>query len=208
MYRYYHTSYAPFIWRAETATVWPSSVVMLNQTLRALWEQHVYWTRLAVDSIISGGPDVQATVARLLRNPTDFAQALQPYYGPGTAHRFETLLTEHLTIAAELVKALEAGDTQTASNAQSRWYANADEIADFLASINPYWSEERWRTMLHEHLDLLTSAVAARLGGKYEENIALADPIEQQALGMADEMTQGIANSFPHISPSRAQQDL
>ncbi|WP_020614968.1 hypothetical protein [Paenibacillus daejeonensis] len=53
--------------------------------------------------------------------------------------------------------------------------------------------------MLYEHLELLATAVAARLAGNYEENIALADPIEQQALGMADEMTKGIVQQFPNL---------
>ena len=199
MYRYGYQSYPPFYWRSDLSSAWPLSVVALNQSLRALWEQHVYWTRLAVDSIIDRGPDEQPTIARLLRNPTDFAHALEPYYGAANARRLETLLTEHLTIAAELVKALQAGDNQKAADAKTRWFANADEIAAFLASINPYWSEAHWKAMLYEHLDLLTSAVAARLGGNYEENIALADPIEKQALGMADEMTKGIVKQFPNL---------
>jgi len=176
---------------------WTPSMVGLNQALRALWEQHVYWTRLAVDSIVARGADEQATLARLLRNPKDFARALQPYYGAENAKQFENLLTEHLTIAAELVKALQAGDTQAAANARKRWFANADEIAAFLASINPYWSEATWKSMMYEHLNLLTGEVASRLAGKYEENVATGDPIEKQALEMADEMTKGILQQFP-----------
>nr|WP_275444811.1 acetylglutamate kinase [Paenibacillus sp. ACRRX] len=169
----------------------------MNQQLRALWEQHVYWTRLAVNSIVGRQPDEKETIARLLRNPDDFAAALKPLYGPAAANKFAELFREHLTIAAELVKALQADNTSAAADAKQRWYANADDIAEFLGTINPYWSKEEWRKMLYEHLDLLSSEVSSRLAGKYAENIAIGDQIQLQALEMADMMTSGIVQQFP-----------
>ncbi|MGQ7280419.1 acetylglutamate kinase [Brevibacillus thermoruber] len=133
----------------------------------------------------------------LLRNPTDFAAALEPFYGKAIAARFGDLLRRHLTIAAELVQALKTGNTTAAADAQKRWFANADDIAAFLGRINPYWSTEEWRDMLYEHLRLLSSEVAARIAGNYVENIALSDRIEAQALKMADVMTIGIVQQFP-----------
>jgi hypothetical protein len=172
-------------------------MVDLNRKLRSLWEQHVYWTRLTVNSIVGRLPDEKETTARLLRNPTDFAAVLAPLYGQETADQFAKLLTEHLTIAAELVKTLQAGKTKAAEEVNKRWYANADAIADFLGSINPYWSTDEWRKMMHEHLKLLTEEVATRLAGDYEKNVATSDRVQSQALGMADVMTDGIIKQFP-----------
>jgi len=157
----------------------------------------VFWTRLTINSIVGRLPDEKPTTARLLRNPQDFAEALKSFYGEKIANQFAKLLTEHLTIAAELVKALQAGNKQAAADANKRWYANADEIAAFLSRINPHWSESVWKNMLHEHLRLLTKEVATRLSGDYVQNVALADSIQNQALEMADEMTRGIVKQFP-----------
>lgn len=178
---------------------WTPSSVDLNRKLRSLWEQHIFWTRLTVNSIVDGLGDVQQTTARLLRNPSDFAAVLAPVYGPAIANQFERLFREHLTIAAELVTALKSGNTAAAENAQKRWYANADAIAAFLAQINPYWSKEEWQRMLHEHLRLLSEEVAARIAKNYEQNVAISDSIEPQALGMADLMTTGIIQQFPSV---------
>lgn len=183
--------------RQDQHWVWTPSKVELNRKLRTLWEQHIFWTRLTVNSIIGDLPDAAATTARLLRNPDDFAAVLTPYYGPTIANEFARLLREHLTIAAELVMNLKAGNTQAAQDAQRRWYANADAIADFLARINPYWSKQEWQNMLYEHLRLLTDEVSTRLAGDYVKNIALSDQIEPQALEMADMMTKGIVQQFP-----------
>ncbi|MFB9329902.1 acetylglutamate kinase [Paenibacillus aurantiacus] len=150
-----------------------------------------------MNSIVGRLPDESATTARLLRNADDFGAALEPLYGTAIASGFASLLRSHLTIAAELVKALQAGNTAAAENAQKRWYENADEIASFLGRINPYWSQAEWQRMMYEHLRLLTSEVSTRLMGNYAENVALSDRIEPQALEMADTMTSGIIRQFP-----------
>ncbi|MFF2885351.1 acetylglutamate kinase [Paenibacillus sp. NPDC057967] len=174
-------------------------MVELDQKVRTLWEQHIYWTRLTINSIVGRLPDEELTTARLLRNPKDFAVLLEPLYGEAIASRFDQLFTEHLVIAAELVKALQAGNTAAAEDANKRWYANADALVLFLSQINPYWSEQEWRRMLHEHLKLTAEEAATRLAGNYKQNIALSDQIEAQALGMADMMTHGIIRQFPSV---------
>ncbi len=193
----YTSSHYDYNYRPVYSNAWTPSMVKLNQNLRALWEQHVYWTRLTVNSIVGRLPDEKETTARLLRNPTDFAEALEPLYGTDIANKFAKLLRDHLTIAAELVKTLQAGDSAAAANIQKRWYANAEAIADFLSRINPYWSKENWKSMLFEHLKLLTQEVMSRHTGNYMENVATNDRIESQALEMADVMTNGIIQQFP-----------
>lgn len=170
----------------------------LSNYIRMLWEQHVVWTRLAILSMVFDLPDVDVVTNRLLRNPKDFETLLKPLYGERAAAKFADLFTSHLAIAAELVKAAKAGDNEAAVDAEKRWYANADEIASFLAGINPYWSGEDWKAMLYAHLALTKKEVVDMLTGKYEEGITTYDKIEKQALKMADMMTDGIINQFPN----------
>lgn len=169
----------------------------LNNTMRLLWGQHTAWTRMTINAIVFGTPDQQAVTARLLRNPTDFARALEPLYGQANASEFERLLRAHLVIAAELVTAAKAGDTQAATDAERRWYENADQIAAFLGRINPFWSEAQWRSMLHEHLRFVKGEAVALLNGQYEQSVRVYDEAERQALMMADELTRGIVRQFP-----------
>ncbi|RIX60468.1 acetylglutamate kinase [Paenibacillus nanensis] len=196
MYNYFQ-AYWNSPYRQVFPFTWTPSKVTLNQTLRTLWEQHVYWTRLTVNSIIGRQPDENVTTERLLRNAVDFEAVLRPLYGAAVAERFGDLLRNHLTIAAELVKALRDNQQAAAADANRRWFANADAIAEFLSRINPHWSREEWRRMLYEHLRLLSSEVSSRVTGNYTENVALNDQIEPQALQMADTMTTGIIQQFP-----------
>jgi hypothetical protein len=167
--------------------------------MRMLWEQHVVWTVFAIKSIIESSPYADLVVKRLLRNPKDFEAVLRPIYGSEKAAKFSDLLTKHLVIASELVQAAKAGNTAAANDAEKRWYANADEIAAFLAGINPYWSMEEWRQMLYEHLRLTKTEAVLWLNKDYEKAINIFDEIEKQALGMADYMTEGIIRQFPNM---------
>lgn len=141
--------------------------VGLNNYLRLLWEQHVVWTRLTIISIAYGLPDVDSSTDHLLRNPKDFEALLKPLYGDGVASRFADLLTNHLTIAVQLVNAAKTGDAIGTEDAEKKWYANADEIAVLLGGLNPYWSTQQWKAMLYEDLALTKAEVVNILSGKY-----------------------------------------
>lgn len=169
----------------------------LNNMMRMLWEQHVAWTRMTIISMAENLPDTDLVTKRLLRNPSDFEAALKPYYGAEKASKFASLFTDHLVIAAQLVKAAKAGDSKAAVDAEKRWYANADEIASFLSSINPYWSKDGLKKMLYDHLAMTKAEAVYRLSKNYAADIAEFDKIEAQALTMADAFTSGIVKQFP-----------
>ncbi|HWT74381.1 MAG TPA: LysM peptidoglycan-binding domain-containing protein, partial [Mobilitalea sp.] len=162
-----------------------------------LWEQHVYWTRMAIMGLVHDLPEKDLITQRLLRSPSDFAKILVHFYGEDAARTFESLFTDHLMIASQLVQDAMSGDMDAFTSTNQRWYENADKIAAFLASINPYWNAEDWEAMLHEHLDLIKQYASDMINQKYQESINLADEVEQQALEMADMMAEGIALQFP-----------
>ncbi|MGN0384071.1 MAG: LysM peptidoglycan-binding domain-containing protein [Eubacterium sp.] len=172
----------------------------LGNRLRQLWEQHVYWTRMTIFSIINDLPDTEQVTNRLLRNAKDFENVLAPIYGEDIAAKFAELLTEHLTIAGELVNAAKAGNSTAVNDAEQRWYSNANEIAAFLSSINPYWSQQEWQEMLYDHLAMTKQEAIDFLNKDYDASIAIFEEIEQEAMEMADMMTTGIIKQLYHNS--------
>jgi hypothetical protein len=168
-----------------------------RQDMRKLWEDHVTWTRLAIISLTTGSPDTEATVGRLLQNQDDIGDAIAPFYGEEAGNQLATLLREHITIAADLIAAAKAGNQPEVARQQARWEANADEIARFLNNANPRWKLGETRTMLHEHLQLTTREVVARLQSDWTADVAAYDEIHRQALHMADMLSTGIVAQFP-----------
>ena len=172
------------------------NAIKLYGFLRELWSEHVMWTRSFIISTAASLGDLQPVTVRLMQNLSDFAQVLQQFYGAGSAKKFSALLTEHLKIAGNLVNAAKAGNTERVNVERATWYKNADEIADFLSGIISYWSNERWTSMLHDHLKLTEVEAVARLSGQYIKDISLYDAIEDQALLMGDYMAKGILKQF------------
>lgn len=140
--------------------------------------------------------DLQFVTERLLQNPGDFARELKPFYGKQTAMQFNQLFTDHLLIAAQLVNAAKAGDATEVDKQRRKWYANAEDIAKFLACINPLWSECEWRNLLFDHLRMTEDEAVFILTGQYEKSIKVYDDIQAEALKMADVMTCGIIRQF------------
>ncbi len=168
----------------------------LMNGLRKLWTEHVMWTRLFVVSALAGLPDLETTTKRLLRNPADFSNVLEIFYGRQKADTFRSLLEEHLKIGAAVVGNAKEGNAKAVEQYSKLWYSNADRIAAFLAGINPCWTEDEWKNLLYDHLRMTTDMVTARLAGEFIKDSIIFDMIEEQALGMADVMAAGMIRQF------------
>jgi hypothetical protein len=166
--------------------------------MRKLWEDHITWTRVFIISAAADLPDKDAATNRLLQNQVDIGNAIKPYYGDAAGNQLTTLLKEHITTAAELVAAAKANDNAKMTDANKRWVANADAIAEFLSNANSKnWSNGEMKQMMHDHLTLTTNEVQARLKGDWAADIAAYDQVHGQILKMADMLSAGIINQFP-----------
>jgi hypothetical protein len=169
-----------------------------HDTMRKLWEDHITWTRTFIISFLAGLPDSSTAAGRLLQNQTDIGNAFKPFYGKAAGDQLTALLRDHILIAADILSAAKAGDTAAFNAAVTRWYANADDIAAFLHSLNPEnWPLDELRSMLRAHLDHTLDEAVARLHGDWAADVAAYDQIHLQALEMADTLSSGIIRQFP-----------
>jgi hypothetical protein len=180
------------------ATPRTAAAAAFHDAMRKLWEDHVTWTRLAIVTFADGSAGFGATATRLLQNQTDIGDAIKPFYGNAAGDRLSALLHDHITIAVEVLQAAKAGDAAAFTAAKTRWYANADEIADFLSAANPLnWPDSVMRDSMRTHLDQTLAEAAAELGGKYQDSVTEYDAVHQHILMMADLLSSGIINQFP-----------
>jgi hypothetical protein len=172
--------------------------VVFHDDMRKLWEDHITWTRLAIVSFAGDLPDLPATQARLLRNQTDIGNAIKPYYGRAAGNQLTALLKEHITGAVALLQAAKAGDQALIEQRSAEWYANGNEIADFLNRANPRnWPRRDLRRMMKGHLDQTLDEAVHRLQGDYEADIRDYERIHHHILEMADTLSAGIIKQFP-----------
>jgi hypothetical protein len=170
----------------------------LHDGMRKLWEDHITWTRLAIISFAHDLPDLPATQARLLKNQEDIGNAIKPYYGKAAGNQLTALLKEHIVGAVALLTVAKAGDKAGIEQRSSEWYANGNEIADFLHKANrKHWPKAMMRKMMKTHLDDTLSEAVNRLEGKYAADARDYEHIHRHILKMADALTNGIVKQFP-----------
>ena len=184
--------------QAQQSPLLTPKAVGFEADMRKLWEDHITWTRLAIISLVSGTPDTNATVARLLRNQADLGNAVKPYYGKAAGNKLTQLLRQHILVAADVIAAAKAGDDEKLADAQARWVRNADEIAATLNSVNPrYWPLAALKAEMHMHLKLTTQEAVARLKGNWTGDVAAYDAVHRHILHMSDVLSEGIVQQFP-----------
>lgn len=180
-----------------TQTTVSSKSDALKIAMRKLWEDHITWTRIYLNSAILGAGNSNVILNRLLKNQEDIGNAVKSYYVEDAGNKLTALLKEHISGAGELLKAAKANDQAALNSANDNWYKNGEQIADFLSGANPNWPKDQMRAMMKDHLDLTKQEAVDMLGKKTEESVVDYDKIHDQILQMSDMLSDGIAKQFP-----------
>jgi hypothetical protein len=171
-----------------------------SNAMRQVWQEHVDWTRELIGAIVDRAPltDLAAVQARLLQNVPDMTKLFARFYPATVIAQMTDLLTTHLTTAAEVVVAARDGNATALADANSRWYANAQQLATFFNKINPdFGTQAQLLSMFNQHLDLTKLEATQRISGQFAQSVQTFNQIQQQALAMADMFTAGLVKQFP-----------
>jgi hypothetical protein len=96
-------------------------------------------------------------------------------------------------------------DSNALNQAVTALKANADSIADFLASANPRgFARETLRGAIQMHVTLLLKEATAQIKKDWAGSIAAFDESEHQAWQMADLLSDGIMKQFPSRFSNKA----
>jgi hypothetical protein len=169
----------------------------LHLAMRRLWEDHVQWTRCYLIDQSANLPSTALTADRLLRNQSDIGNAIVPFYGQQAGAHLTALLQTHITGAVAVINAAESGDQAALDQANAAWYANANDIATFLAGANPNWRLADLQFHMKLHLDQTLAEAAAHLAGQWSADVTAYDIVDAHIRTMADILSDGIAKQFP-----------
>jgi len=181
------------------------SQMNLINNLRIFFRRFSIWIRAYIISRYVGVGTEEELFGRLYLESIDFGDILHVIFGRELAAQFTLLLNQFTFILRDLITAQLAGNTEAVNENVNRLYQNFDEIAEFLASINPYFDVNEWKNMLHTYLQYILEDANMFIIGNFEEAIAINDRLleitEQMgyvfAEGLFDYMTSGSPGAPP-----------
>ena len=172
--------------------------VELRSSMQKLWSDHMQWTFATVDAFFHNQNGLNAQLSRLLKNQKELGAAIVPVYGQAAGDKLSSLLTTHINQAVPVLTAAQKGDQAALKKALDDWYANAQEIADFLAAANPKnWNQADMREMMKKHIDQTTAYSVELLKNNYDEAVKKYDEANDHMKKMSDELAMGIIKQFP-----------
>ncbi|MCC6841162.1 MAG: hypothetical protein IT230_13475 [Flavobacteriales bacterium] len=182
----------------DTKTTVSGAYLALNQDMRKLWMDHMFWTLSTVDAFYNEPEQLDGKLKRLLNNQVQIGQAIVPYYGQAAGDQLGKLLTAHIQLAVPVLTAAKANDQAALDKGLKAWYANAQEVADLLSAANPqYWPQSATRPALEMHITQTTGYAVDILKGDFSRSIQSFEDALHHMLGLADILSDGITNQFP-----------
>lgn len=168
-----------------------------HKEMQRLWADHMTFTYTTVDAFFNNPDALSGNLNRLLENQKHIGAAIVPYYGQDAGDQLTALLTDHINLAVPVLTAAKSGDNPGLETALNNWYANAQDIADFLSGANPNWGQAEMREMMKMHIDQTTAYAVELLEKDYDNAIRIFDEASHHMKHMADDLSEGIKKQFP-----------
>lgn len=175
--------------------------------IQRLWLELVSWIRHFFQSALENLPD-QTSVGNYLfiHLPTEISNEFRKYYSEAESQRFLDIISRMTGTNWQLATAYKNKDKTAIDLSTAQLYQTADELALFLAGVNPYLDETQLKTMLHEYVRLRIRDVVALLNGNYESEIMIYEEIENIVVRLSNYTAMGIiaqrraakSSSFSH----------
>lgn len=159
---------------------------------RAIWSELAIWSRTYILSTMSSYGNINEVGERLYTIPVQFQTQLKAIFGEEMAEKFQILLSQHVVLIMTLTNAVKNGDATAQNTAITQLYQNADEMATYLAEINPFWNKTQWTNLLYYYISLTTNDLVALASSDFSQDIQISDRITYHVLLMGEYMANGI----------------
>jgi len=171
---------------------------------RIFWRRFTTWIRVYIISRYAGIGTAEDAFGRIYIEATDFGEMIRIIFGRNLANQYAQLMRRFTIGLRELINAEISDDREAVRQRVDDLYGITGEIAEFLASINPYLDEAEWRTMLGTYLQLTIEEANSFESGNYSRDIEIFDHLTELTNRMGDIFAQAL---FDYITSGRQFSD-
>jgi len=159
------------------------------------------WSRALATVLKFRTDSIDAVYERLLQEPDDMYKVARNFYGPEISEQYLYYFTQQVITYRNLTEALINSDYQKADQYWKSWNDTGDQIAEFLARINPYWERTQWQQLFQKYHLMVYYETLAIIAGDYKKEIEIYDRIIDHTIMMADYMSRGLIQNLASDSP-------
>lgn len=169
---------------------------------RVVFRDLAKWLRAySVYVFLDADPKLQELIAtRLLNAPRDYITMLKLFFGDQIADEYDSLFTNYIALFINLIHAQKSGDINAANEDIKQLYQNADQRADFLSKVNPFWQKATFQNLMYTFTGLNINQITTFLSKDYEQNLNIYDKLLSHTSVIGDYLAQGITNYLQYSS--------
>jgi hypothetical protein len=188
--------HASFILAAAVAD--QTEINSTQATLRDLWIGHVFWVRNVVVAELAGdAPAQKVAEEQVVANAQSIAASIEPFYGTEAKEKLLTLLAGHYGAVSAYLNASVANSDAMKTEATSNLIGNAEEIASFLSSANPYLPKDTVDGLLQAHGSHHIAQIQQLQAKDYAGEAQTWADMSQHMYVIADAIADALAKQFP-----------
>ena len=139
----------------------------------------------------------QAAEKQVVANAESIAAAIEPFYGTPAKEKLFTLLTAHYGAVRAYLDASIAKNSGKQSDATTKLISNAEDIASFLSSADPYLPKDTVNEFLQAHAGHHIAQIQQLLDKDYDGEAQTWMDMSQHMYVIADAFADGLAKQFP-----------
>ncbi len=172
--------------------------VQLEEVLRDLWVDHIFWVRSVVMSTKFGDAEAaKVAETNAVENAKAIAGAIVPFYGKAAGDKLFELLAGHYGAIKSYMTAAYANDNAGKETSRNNLVANANAIAAFLSSANPNWPKATLESLLMTHGAHHIDQINAIAGKDFASEAVTWGSMKKHMYMIADALAAGIVKQFP-----------
>lgn len=159
--------------------------------IRMFWFELIIWVRSYILSRLKGLGNENEVYARLMQVPARYVNMLQQIFQVNLEPYLQ-LLNTFIDLINSLVTAQMEGNVDEVNRITQLLYENADEGAAFLASINPFWDQNEWRSRLDNILQSIIDETITLSAGDHARNLEIYSNLLDQAESISSYFADGL----------------
>jgi hypothetical protein len=169
----------------------------LRLTLDRLIAEHLVLAAQAMRAGIAGSPDFDAAARSLGLNTEDLSGAIGGIYGANAGELFEGVWTQHIDAYVGFVRALGSGDDGARASSLASLHAYHEQIAAFLAQVNPRLDQAAVADLIRRHVQALITQAEATAADDPARAIAATRDGYDGTFEVGEALAEAIAAQFP-----------